>query len=270
MANPKIIDKCSFDKLFLMGAGKEAMLFFFKCDEKELNDFCTATYSESYDELCYEVEYAKKPNQNPERPYTVYMHIAPNDKKYIGVTRTTLGKRWDRGRGYCYNEHFSYAIKKYGWDNIKHAILYMKLTREEAEQKEIELIKRFKTTDRRYGYNIEGGGNLRKEVSAETREKLRQRATGVIPSVATREKMSASHSGIKCHFYGIKVSDEHKKKLSEIRSKKVAQIDENGNIVKEYSSMKEAAKTFGITRQAISAVCHGKRKKIKGYYWKWI
>ena len=36
----------------------------------------------------------RKPNQNPERPYTVYMHITPNNKKYIGITRTTLYQRW--------------------------------------------------------------------------------------------------------------------------------------------------------------------------------
>ena len=51
------------------------------------------------------------------------------------------------------------AINKYGWDNIQHIILYKNLTQKQAEEKEIDLIKKYKTNIRKYGYNIEPGGN---------------------------------------------------------------------------------------------------------------
>ena len=266
----KEIDKEMFQSLFLMGFDKEALLFAFDCNESELDDFCRFAYSETFDEMCEEIKYAMHPNQDPERPYTVYMHILPNGKKYVGVTRCMLNKRWGKGRGYWSNKYFKRAIDKYGWDNVQHAILYMRLTKEEAEQKEKELIKRFKTSDRRFGYNIESGGSLHKEVSLETREILRQRSTGKRASVETRRKMSESHRGEKCHFFGQKETEEHKQHLREIKSKKVAQMDCCGNVVQEYPSMTEAAAQFGVTRQAIYASCNGNGYKCKGYYWKFV
>lgn len=257
-----------FGKLFCMGINKAGMAMFFDCTEADIDAWCLNNIGEDFADLCSEVEYAKHVNQDKERPYTVYMHIAPSGKKYIGVTKCTLNKRADRGRGYHDNDYFANAIKKYGWENFRHAILFMRLTREEAAQKEIEMIKRFRTTDRRFGYNIEGGGNLKKEVSQETREKLRKASTGKYPSAETRRKMSESHSGEKCRFYGVPNSEEQKRHLRELRSKPVLQLDDQGNVVKRYASMKEAAAAFGVTRQAISSSARGKSKKAVGFYWK--
>ena len=106
-----------------------------------------------------------------EKLYCVYKHIFPNNKVYIGVTCKKPKYRWDNGNGYQKSQRKIYnAIKKYGWENIKHEILYEKLTKEEAEQKEIELIAQYNSTNDNYGYNIEKGGNLNKEISEETRQ----------------------------------------------------------------------------------------------------
>lgn len=90
--------------------------------------------------------------------YTVYMHVAPNGKRYIGITCRKPEYRWNGGRGYDGSPHFSAAIMKYGWDNICHEILFSGMTKEDAICKEIELIARYNTTDRSYGYNITCGG----------------------------------------------------------------------------------------------------------------
>lgn len=47
--------------------------------------------------------------------YTVYMHISPSGKRYVGITRQRPVARWKNGRGYINNEYFYRAIKKYGW-----------------------------------------------------------------------------------------------------------------------------------------------------------
>ena len=54
--------------------------------------------------------------------YKVYMHICPNDKKYIGITQQDVLKRWNYGNGYKGCVLFYKAIKKYGWKNIEHYI----------------------------------------------------------------------------------------------------------------------------------------------------
>lgn len=94
-----------------------------------------------------------------ENNYVVYMHILPNNKKYIGITCNTK-QRWGKnGYGYRHNTLFYRAIKKYGWENIEHKILYENISIEYAKEKEIELIKLYKTTNNKYGYNISHGGD---------------------------------------------------------------------------------------------------------------
>lgn len=59
---------------------------------------------------------------------------------YFGITGQNPLKRWQGGCGYRHNTHFNNAIQKYGWDNIKHEILFDGLIKEEACAKEVELI----------------------------------------------------------------------------------------------------------------------------------
>jgi predicted GIY-YIG superfamily endonuclease len=60
--------------------------------------------------------------------YKVYMHTFPDNKVYIGITRQSLSQRWGKD-GYGYQKQPVYnAIKKYGWDNIKHELVEDGLT----------------------------------------------------------------------------------------------------------------------------------------------
>lgn len=86
------------------------------------------------------------------------MHVCPNDKKYVGLTKQNVKKRWANGRGYRVQSHFYNAILKYGWENIEHIVVAENLTKEEAGRLEQELIAKYKTCDRRCGYNKSLGG----------------------------------------------------------------------------------------------------------------
>ena len=70
--------------------------------------------------------------------YCVYMHTCPKGRVYIGITRNNPLKRWQNGTGYRTNEYFTRAIKKYGWENFKHEILFTGLSEKEAQEKEIQ------------------------------------------------------------------------------------------------------------------------------------
>jgi hypothetical protein len=76
--------------------------------------------------------------------YIVYKHTSPSGKVYIGITSLRPEERWGGGAGYVKNKHFNRAIKKYGWENIKHEILFDGLSKEDACKIEIELIKEYK------------------------------------------------------------------------------------------------------------------------------
>lgn len=122
--------------------------------------------------------------------YCVYMHTLKLDgRKYIGITGLKPNKRWSNGKGYKPQTYFYNAIKKYGWDNFKHEILFEDLTKEQACNKEIALIKLFNTTNPEYGFNLAVGGEY------------------FIPTEATRKKISDSNIKYKItkedfyHFY---------------------------------------------------------------------
>ena len=105
--------------------------------------------------------------------YTVYMHVTPNGKRYIGITSRKPEYRWNGGRAYKNQPHFQNAIHKYGWDNIQHVILFSGLSKDEAVRKEIELIAAFETTNTSKGYNTTLGGEGASGVrqSNETKQK---------------------------------------------------------------------------------------------------
>ena len=135
-----------------------------------------------------------------ERKYIVYMHVNKiNNKRYIGITCRKPEDRWKNGSGYINNKYFNNAIKKYGWCNFEHHILYTNLTKEEAEQKEIEFISKYKTTQLENGYNISSGGNAH---------------TGAKHTLESRKKMSKSLKGKPSPRKGVKLSEETKRKIS--------------------------------------------------------
>lgn len=112
--------------------------------------------------------------------WRVYLHILKGDNRaYCGITKQDVRQRWVNGRGYRRCLHFDRAIKKYGWDNFAHVILYVVETREEAVALERLIIWRFHLTDERYGFNIQRGGEDRDQaISPEGLKRLHDTFVG--------------------------------------------------------------------------------------------
>ena len=160
--------------------------------------------------------------------YSVYKHTFPNEKVYIGITCRKPKSRWGlNGNGYKLQSLVYNAIQKYGWDNIKHEVLFINLTKEEAEQKEIELIREYKSNNIDFGYNISDGGHI---VSDDTRKRISEALKGVLAgennphygkclSEETKMKISESRKGLltgKEHpMFGKHHSEESKRKIGE-------------------------------------------------------
>ena len=95
--------------------------------------------------------------------------------------------------------------------------------------------------------------------SEETRRKMSESIKGRHHTEETRRKMSESRKGRPSPFKG-KTSPKRKK---------VLKYDLNGNFIKEYTSMTEAAKENPKCGKNISAVCQGKRRQAGGFIWKY-
>lgn len=92
-----------------------------------------------------------------EKNYSVYVHVFPNNKCYVGITRQDVNDRWQNGEGYKSQPVYD-AIKEYGWKNIQHIVLFTNLTQQEACEKEKELIIKLDAIEN--GYNITTGGSI--------------------------------------------------------------------------------------------------------------
>ena len=78
-----------------------------------------------------------------------------------------------------------------------------------------------------------------------------------------------SANGYQWRYYD-DIQDVQKIEKKFITGKKVAQCDEEGNILKIYPSFKEAARAVNGTSSAISRVCSGTNIRHKGYKWKLV
>ena len=199
-----------------------------------------------------------------EKMYKVYKHTLPisisgkeNDMVYIGITcKNNVKQRWLRGRGYEWNLYFSNTIKKYGWDNLLHEVLFDGLTKEEAEQKEIELIAFYDSTNPQKGYNLSLGGNSFGKHSEKTKQLISQKNKGKVRSEEFKKRLSEAHKGKS-------KSEEFCKNLSDVKSIPVICIETK----KIYKSATVAGKELSIDNSTISKCCKGNNKEAGGFHW---
>ncbi|MGA4517420.1 NUMOD1 domain-containing DNA-binding protein [Solibacillus silvestris] len=195
--------------------------------------------------------------------YCVYKHTTPNGKIYIGITGKKASQRWANGiSGYANNKHFLNAIKKYGWNNIKHEILFEGLTKEEACRKETELILKFKSNNPEYGYNLSSGGEchtLGCKWTEEHKKKTSNALKGHFVSEETKEKIRTA----RLKQTNVK-SPPILKGAKNNKAKQIIAKDKNGNIIETFETVSQAAKYFNVCHQSISDCCRGKLKAVKG------
>ena len=216
------------------------------------------------------------------KEYIVYKHTnLLNNKIYICITsQKPYYNRWRKdGIGYRECPFFYKAIQKYGWENFKHEILFTNLSKNEAEQKEIELIKQYKSNNPKFGYNISNGGNAIGKMSEETKIKISNSLKGRKFTKEHKDKISQAEIGEKNHMFGKKKSKETIEKLrlwniehpnsGQFKSKKIAQYNLENNLIKVWNTMGEIKRELGISHCMISDCCRGKQKTSGGYIWKY-
>lgn len=218
--------------------------------------------------------------------YIVYEHLFPNGKKYVGITCQKPSRRWRGGKSYQQNIRMTRAIKKYGWDNIKHTILADGLTEKEAEDMEIRLIKEWNLQNPSYGYNIAEGGN-HSRCSDETKKKIGAKTRLNRRTDEYKRWIGERNSGSGNYMYGKHHSEETKRKISEARkghssvnkgkfkgehpsAKKVIAISqETEEMVNQFTSIIEAADAVGVSLSCIKAALAGRQHTSAGYVWKY-
>lgn len=240
--------------------------------------------------------------------YCVYIHTSPSGKKYVGQTGKKPEERWGKnGSRYLnkingkYNHPaFARAILKYGWENFEHEIIASNLTKSEADNFEKLLIEKLNTMSANGGYNCKEGGTGG-SFSEETLRKMSESHKGVKQSEETKRKRFEKISGENNYNYGKHLPEETRKKISETLkgntisestrkklsdsmkgkylgansscAKKIVQYDMQGNFIKIWDSISDAARALNLSIASIARCCNnidGHWKTAGGYIWRFL
>jgi group I intron endonuclease len=198
-----------------------------------------------------------------------------NNKMYIGqsihIHRRWSEHKYELNHNIHDNDYLQKSWNKYGSNSFEFNIVEL-CSIDELDNKECYYISLYNTFDKKYGYNLILGGGVNREISEDTREKLRQtnKKRKFFPNMSgennpmfgkhlseeTKEKIRKSH-------LGKTLSDETKIKLSQSRVG-----DKNPRCTPVYCpelnesfwGAKEAELKYGVNRNKISECINGKRQ----------
>jgi group I intron endonuclease len=146
-----------------------------------------------------------------------------NGKRYIGQSVVIFDRKahhiWTLNNSSNKNGHFQNAWNQDGQDSFEFSVLEF-CPEELLNWREVEWIEKYKTINRKFGYNLLGGGKECQIVSDETKLKLSEAGKGKIHSTKTKEKMSLNQNGNQNSFFGKKHSLESRNKMSQSRKGK--------------------------------------------------
>lgn len=220
----------------------------------------------------------------------IYKLTSPSNKIYIGQSI------WVRKRLHVhkYNTEKSLkypigrAIKKYGFENFKIELLVDFKATESREfninllnHMEAFCIKKYKSTNSDFGYNIGNGGDAKNSMSESTRLKLREAFKGKhhTPESIAKIKANLNHSQeykdrLRKEKTGVKLVGSHLQNVLEnnkLRRKAVDQYDLKGDFIQTFESIIKAAEHVCGRSASISRVCSKLlgRKNYKKSIWRY-
>jgi len=213
-----------------------------------------------------------------------------NGKFYVGRTIKSLQHRF---RNHCYEAlernstiYFNKAIRKYGKENF--IIEQIEICDPNSiGQREMFWISELSP---HYNQTLGGdGGMLGFKHSEETKNLLSEKRMGKFVgnknpfynqthSEEQKEKWSKMRKGqpSPCGFTGKSHKEESKSKTSQtlknnpnVKRVKVFQYDIEGNFLREFQSISDAAQFVGTNPSNIKYTCEGKFNHCKGYKWRY-
>lgn len=204
----------------------------------------------------------------------MYRHIFPNGKSYIGITCVKpYYYRWRAGSSYSQQPKVYNAIKKYGWKNIKHELLYENLSQDEANRVEQEMITKYNSVEKGYNVSTGGGGTYGIPCSDDKKLKI---------SRANKGK-PCSHGGENLRKYrethgswnkgGHLTPEQYRKIVVERRARCNKPVSAYEPItlkkILHFDSIVCASKTVGVSSSSISSCLRGKHHTSAGYIWRY-
>lgn len=220
--------------------------------------------------------------------FTIYKITSPSGKVYIGQTGRIKQRIKEYKYNLCKNQYLIYnSINKHGFNRHCFEILFTDLTKEEANDIEIELIEKYKQEG--VSLNINKGGYdtsyfAKQIVQLEINGKI----VKIYESMSEAERLHNMYPGKLVHYFFNKrrinqslcngyfwvILEDYKKgnydlKINKNSKRQILKLTKEGCFLNEYSSVLEAARLNDIIATSIYNCLHGRSKSAGNYVWKY-
>jgi group I intron endonuclease len=236
-----------------------------------------------------------------------YIYVIQNKiniKKYIGQSQQKdINTRWNSHKNLKHKnvgQILLNAYKKYGIENFTYKVICICFD-EDTNKYEKEYIKMYNTIYPN-GYNLlEGGDNHKhneytKKIISEKLKGEKHPCFGIKKTPEELKKMSERMKGNKHPCFGKKFTEEEKQKridryknnpktgeqisnslieyykknkdVNKKSNKRVEQYDLNGNLINEFYSISEAARSVNLNVSFLSRTCNKENYTAGGFIWK--
>lgn len=200
-----------------------------------------------------------------EKPFTIYRHISPVGKVYVGITSQNAETRWRHCDNYRDSTYFKRAIRKYGWKNFKHDILFTNVEEERAKRLEVELIRHYKSLG--ISYNITNGGDGTSGYH-HIEEYRRLKSQRMKEFFSTAEGKEICAKGGRTNL-GKKYTRKSGFTKGDYQIRTVYQYSLDGNLIGTFKSISDAARRTGANGCQIGKCLRGKGRTAKGFIWRY-
>ena len=185
-----------------------------------------------------------------------------NGKKYVGQT-TCFHRRMKTYRYTYPNAYMEHAVKKHGIDNFDITILERDVPLDKLDEREQYWLDYYQSYDMDKGYNICRVASTTKGIT-HTEEWCQEHSDYMKEKWKDAEYRKFWHdkmSGENNYFYGKRFSGDKNGHAKAVRCVELNKI---------YTTVQEASKCSGTSRQNISHALNGRQETAGGYHWEYV
>ena len=200
-----------------------------------------------------------------DRLFTIYRHVSPIGRVYVGITSQDVETRWRHGDNYRNSTYFKRAIRKYGWKNFKHEILFTNVEEERAKRLEIELIRHYKGLG--ISYNLTNGGDGTNGYHR-TDEYKQFKSQQMKEFFSTERGKEICAKGGKTNL-GKKYNRKSGFTKGDYQVRIVCQYSLEGVLLNKFKSVSDASRKTGANNCQIGKCLRGKAITAKNFIWRY-
>lgn len=189
-----------------------------------------------------------------------------NKRKYIGKSVNIRKRFYEHKRNLLNNKHTNKFLQRdFNKSGINNFVFYIisEFKESELNEKEIDYIEFYKTTNNKFGYNLTKGGEgaTGYKHTKESRQKISEIQLGRRLTAEWKKNISLSHKG------NIPKNINILNKIAEEKKIKILQFDLDGKFIRSWDGINECARGFNSHPTNLVKALIKKHKTFMNFIW---